>query len=196
MPSAQDLNHHTISEQEYLEGEKLSDIKHEYVDGQVYAMAGSSKRHNSITLNIAIALRLKAKGSPCEVYSSDIKVRVGNGKTYYYPDVIVGCDESDNADDYYLEQPCLIVEVLSPSTERKDGTEKLISYQGIKSLQAYMMVDQDKCNISLIYPQDNGQWTIDYYTDMDDVILLSCPAMELLVSDVYEAVQFDSSEPA
>ena len=74
--------------------------------------------------------------------------------------------------------------------------QKLISYQGIKSLQAYMMVDQDKCNISLIYPQESGQWTIDYYTNMDDVILLACPAMELLVSDVYEAVQFDSPEPA
>ena len=105
--------------------------------------------------------------------------------------MVVGCDKSDDADNYYLEKPCLIIEVLSPSTERKDSTEKLLAYQNIASMQYYMLVDQSKCHISLIYPQENGQWEIDYYTDMEDVISLNCPAMELSVRDIYEAVQFD-----
>ena len=184
-------NYHYITEQEYLDGEKLSETKHEYIDGQVYGMAGSSKNHNRITLNIAFALRLGAKGSLCDVYSSDIKVRVKNRKAYYYPDVVVGCDESDDADHYYLEKPCLIVEVLSPSTERKDATEKLLAYQNLASLQSYLLVDQSKYHISLIYPHKKGQWEIEYYTDLDDVITLSCPKMELLLSDVYEAISFE-----
>ncbi len=192
MPTAENLNCHYISEEEYLESEKYSDIKYEYINGQVYAMAGGSKRHNSITLNIAFALRSGAKGSSCEIYSSDVKVRIKNRKTYYYPDVVVACDKSDNADNHYLEKPCLIVEVLSPSTERKDATEKLLAYQAIESLQYYLLVEQRKCHISLIYPQENGQWEIDYYTNMDDIILLNCPAMELAVKDIYETVQFDS----
>jgi len=95
MSTAEDT--HYISEREYLEGEKLSPLKHEYINGQVYAMAGGSKRHNNITLNIAFALRAGAKSSLCCVYSSDITVRVKNRKSYYYPDLVVGCDDSDDA---------------------------------------------------------------------------------------------------
>jgi Uma2 family endonuclease len=182
--------HDDITEQDYLDGEKNSTVKHEYIDGKIYAMAGSSKRHNRIILNTAMALRSGAKASACDVYVSDIKVKI-NSKRYYYPDVVVGCDETDDADPYYLEKPCLIVEVLSPSTVRKDGTEKLLAYQNLASLHTYIMIEQDKCMISLIYQQDSGHWTIDYYNDMNDVILLTCPAMEWCVKDVYDGVQFN-----
>ena len=176
-----------IDEQEYLEGEKLADNRHEYVDGKVYAMAGSSKRHNRIALNLVMALNTKA---PCETYSSDIKVRIAERNSYYYPDVVVGCEESDNADDYYLEKPCLIIEVLSPSTEKKDATEKLLAYQDIESLQAYLMVDQQQCHISLIYRQKNGHWWVKTFTELDDMISLSCPEMEIKVTDIYENISF------
>lgn len=190
MLNVHNATHNDITEQEYLEGEKNATVRHEYIDGKIYAMAGSSKRHNRIILNTALALRLGAKTSTCDVYVSDIKVKI-NSKRYYYPDVVVGCDETDDADQYYLEKPCLIIEVLSPSTVRKDGTEKLLAYQNLASLHTYMMIEQDRCMVSLIYQQDNGHWTIDYYDDMDDVILLTCPEMQLYVKDVYDDIQFD-----
>lgn len=91
-----------ISEQEYLDGEKISDTRHEYIAGYVYAMAGSSKRHAEIALNIASLLKQAARGTPCKTYVSDIKVRASSHKSYFYPDVVLGC-ESDETDDYYLE---------------------------------------------------------------------------------------------
>lgn len=190
MPATKKQNDTDISEQEYLAGEKLSVIKHEYCDGQVYAMAGSSKRHNRIAGNIYRAL-LSANNKNCEAYIGDIKVRINQGKRYYYPDVVVGCDESDNADDHYLEKPCFIVEVLSPSTERKDGTEKLVAYQNIDSIQAYMLVDQSHCKITLISRQANGHLALAYYEDMNASVPIPCPDMVLKVSDIYEAVTFD-----
>ena len=187
MPNSK-LNY-TISEQDYLEGEKLADIRHEYSDGQVYAMAGTSKRHNRIAGNIYRAL-IASNQQACDIYIGDIKVHIERRASYYYPDVMVGCDESDNADDYYLEKPCLVIEVLSPSTEKKDATEKLLSYQDIESLPSYMMVDQDKCHISLIYRQENHHWWVKNFTDMDELISLSCPKMELKVADIYESIKF------
>jgi Uma2 family endonuclease len=189
MPIAKSSNN-DISEQDYLEGEKVSTIKHEYSDGQVYAMAGSSKRHNRIVGNIYRAL-LNGQKQNCDVYIGDIKVHINQGKRYYYPDVVVGCEEDDNANDHYLEKPCLIVEVLSPSTERKDGTEKLVAYQNIDSLQAYMLVDQSHCKITLISRQANGHLELVYYKDMEAVIAITCPDMLLKVSDIYQAVIFD-----
>ena len=178
-----------IDEQEYLEGEKLADNRHEYVDGKVYAMAGSSKRHNRIAGNLYRSL-LSAGQQGCDAYIGDIKVRIERRNSYYYPDVVVGCEESDNADDYYLEKPCLIIEVLSPSTEKKDATEKLLAYQDIKSLQAYLMVDQQQCHISLIYRQKNGHWWVKTFTELDDMISLPCPEMEIKVTDIYENISF------
>jgi len=187
MATANSLLSTIITEQEYLQGEKDADHRHEYNNGCVVAMAGSSKRHNTLALNIVLALRHATKGSSCEVYASDIKVRISRRKSYYYPDVMVGCEEDDN-DDYYVEQPCFIVEVLSASTKRKDSSEKLLAYQDIDSLQAYMMVDQERCHISLFYRQDDGQWWVKHYSDMEEQISVPCPAMALRVADVYEGI--------
>ena len=132
-----------ITEQDYLEGEKSSKVRHEYIDGQVYAMAGASKRHSEIAVNISTALRIASRRSPCRVYSSDVKVRLAEHRSYYYPDVIVGCEE-DEANDYYLEKPCLIVEVLSQTTAKRDRSEKLLAYMNIPTLRAYLLVEQDQ----------------------------------------------------
>jgi len=188
MPSS-DLKYATISEKDYLQGEKLADIRHEYTDGQIAAMAGTSKRHNRIAGNIYRALMASGQ-QDCDVYIGDIKVHIEQRASYYYPDVMVGCDESDNANDYYLEKPCLIIEVLSPSTEKKDATEKLLCYQEIESLQNYMMVDQDNCHISLIYRQRNHRWWVKNFTDKEEVISLSCPKISLKIADIYESIAF------
>lgn len=149
MSAARELHSHYISEAEYLEGEKRADERHEYVDGQLYLMAGTSKRHNRIARNFITQMETAALGKNCEVFFSDIKVRAAKHKTYYYPDVVVGCAEDDDADDYYLEKPCLIIEVSSESTIRKDYLEKALVYQAISSLQAYLIVAQDKPQVDI-----------------------------------------------
>ena len=182
-----DLNYSYIDEQEYLDGEKLADIRHEYIDGEVYAMAGTSKRHNRIAGNIYRSL-METKQQNCDVYIADIKVRIEQCNSYYYPDVMVGCDESDNANEYYLEKPCLIVEVLSPSTLKKDNTEKLLAYQNIDSLQAYLMVEQSEYHVSLVYRQNNNHWWVKNFTNLEDIISLSCPKLKLKLTDIYRNI--------
>lgn len=183
-----------ITEQQYLEGEKLAKERHEYVDGKVYAMAGTSRRHNQIALNIAFATRQAGKGTNCETLSSDVKVRVGKRKTYYYPDVVVGCD-ADDTNPYYLEKPCLIVEVTSKSTEWKDRHEKAVVYQSIESLQAYMVVSQEKPHVTLYYrEEDDGSWWVTALEDMAQTITLKCPETTLTLADIYDGIDF--SQPA
>jgi len=178
-----------ISEQEYLEGEKLSEIKHEYIDGFVYAMAGASRRHSAIAVNIAASLRSAARKTSCTVYSSDVKVRVRETKSYYYPDVVVGCDV-DDVDDYYLEKPCLIVEVLSESTQKRDRSEKLLSYMNIPTLKAYILVEQNKQEVELFYRKEDGEWWVESFVGLDAVLKLPCPEMELTLAEIYEDISF------
>jgi len=179
----------TISEQEYLDGEKLSDTRHEYVEGYVYAMAGSSRVHAEIALNIATLLKLAARGTPCKTYVSDIKVRATSHKSYFYPDVVVGCDDNEN-DDYYLESPCLIVEVLSASTEKRDRREKLLAYMNIPSVQAYMLVAQNRTEVELYYREESGNWWVQVYENPEDTFILPCVDQQVTLSDVYEGVVF------
>ena len=105
-----------MSPEEYLEFEHNSDIKHEYIDGEVYAMAGTTKAHNTISLNLAILLREKLKNSDCQTFMADIKVNVSNQKRFFYPDIVVTCDDNDDVNAYDVKFPKIIVEVLSEST--------------------------------------------------------------------------------
>jgi len=182
-----------ITEAEYLEGEKIAEVRHEYVDGQVYAMAGTSRRHNSIAFNIAFHLRLASRDKPCDIHLSDVKVRAQRAKSYYYPDVIVGC-QRDEADEYYLEKPCLIVEVTSKSTEWKDFTEKLIAYQRLASLQVYLIVAQDQPQVTLFYRDAEGAWDVARFDSLEQTITLPCPETTLTLADIYEGVDF--TQPA
>ncbi len=184
-----------ITEQAYLEGEKIADEKHEYVNGKVYAMAGTSKRHNRITVNIVRALPLQRQdGTPCSVYNSDVKVRAEKVNSYYYPDVIVDCMQ-DDTDDYYLETPCLIVEVTSKSTEWKDYAEKLIAYQKLASLQVYLIVAQDQPLVTQYYRDAEGGWRVARFDQLDQALTLPCPEMALSLVDIYGGVTFAPSAP-
>ncbi|TXH77407.1 MAG: Uma2 family endonuclease, partial [Thiothrix sp.] len=129
-----------LSPEEYLAGEALAEFRHEYVAGEVYAMAGASERHNRITLNIAFQLRAKARGSQCGVFMNDMKLRIQQGERFYYPDVMLGCSQEDSHE-FYKDKPCLIAEVLSPSTETTDRREKWLAYAQIPSLHYYLLVE-------------------------------------------------------
>lgn len=181
-----------LSEGDYLEGEKQSEVRHEYVDGQVYAMAGATKRHNEIAVNISTALRVASRGSLCKVYSSDVKVRAIRRKIFYCPDVLVSC-EPDEADDYYLENPCLIVEVLSDSTEKRDRSEKLLVYMNIPTLRTYLLVSQGKPEVEMFYREPDGRWWVQTFSGLEASMTLLCPETTLTLAEVYEGIAFSTA---
>ncbi len=126
-----------LTVEEYLASEELASVRHEYVSGRTFAMTGGSKRHNTISLNIAATMRNLLKGSGCKVFIADVKVRANAANSFYYPDVMVVCGTAGN-DEFYTESPTLIFEVLSKSTAGVDRREKLVAYQQIPSLQSYL----------------------------------------------------------
>ncbi|WGZ95477.1 MAG: Uma2 family endonuclease [Candidatus Thiothrix putei] len=179
-----------ITEAEYLEGEKIAEERHEYVDGVLYAMAGASLRHNRIALNIVRALPLQREdGTPCDAYTSDVKVRARRHKAFYYPDVVLSC-EPNNMDDCYVEKPCLLVEVTSKSTDWKDRSEKLLAYQALESLQAYLIIVQDKPHVTFYYREVDGAWWVSAYDALDQVIMLPCLGTPLSLADIYKGIDF------
>jgi len=177
-----------ITEKEYLEGELISDIKHEYIDGTIYAMSGASENHNFITGNIFNAFfnALKNKKSPCKTFSESMKVR-GNKKTtnFFYPDVFVMCDTHKDDDNYYKHSPVIIVEVLSESTRRYDLTTKKLYYFNITSLKEYVVIEQDICQIEVFRKTDD--WRLTVYFLGDDITFESIN-ITVSVEDIYYQV--------
>ena len=174
-----------ISVEEYLRLEETSEIRHEYVGGYLYAMTGASRRHNRIVTNFASLLLNAADAQGCEVYSSDVKVEVSE-RVYYYPDLLVTCEPDDN-DAYISRSPCLVVEVLSPSTSRTDRREKFLAYDRIPTLRAYLIVHQDRQLIERNW-RDNA--TDDWRTQLisGGIVPMPCPDIELTVEQIYRSL--------
>jgi Uma2 family endonuclease len=141
---------HSISVEDYLAGERIAEVKHEYVAGAVYAMVGVSDRHETIAGNLYIALRNAMRGGPCQVFFGGVKVRIriASDERFYYPDIMVACDPSDR-DPYYRNRPLLLMEILSPSTERIDRAEKAEAYRRIDSLREYLLITQDQRRVEI-----------------------------------------------
>ena len=177
-----------ISVEDYLASEPDSPVKREYIDGDVYAMAGGSDNHNRVAINFVAALTTHLRDSKCEPFFGDIKVRVSRS-IYYYPDVLVSCEENPE-DPYFRNQPILIIEVTSPSTERIDRSEKLLYYLQIPSLQEYVIVDQDKMNVEVHRRNENGGWLTYVFNESDDVVELISVELSIPLPDIYRRVQF------
>jgi Uma2 family endonuclease len=180
-----------FSVEEYLELEQTSDIRHEYFAGEVFAMAGGSKEHNIISGNVYSRLRSQLRGSSCNVFMSDMKVRINlaneNQTIFYYPDVIVSCDTEDQ-DRYFLNYPCLIIEVLSPSTETIDRREKLLNYRSLASLKEYVLISQDQVKVEVYRQDEKRNWTIQTLINRDDKLHLDSVGLILEMTDIYEDV--------
>ncbi|MDZ7750214.1 MAG: Uma2 family endonuclease [Gammaproteobacteria bacterium] len=174
---------------EYLEGERASEIRHEYIDGEVYAMVGASDRHGLIVNALAFALTPAARRGHCQLFTSDMKVRleIGDQTLFYYPDLLLTCD-ADDRERYYRARPCLIVEVLSETTERIDRREKLLAYQTLPSLREYLLVAQDERHVT-VYRRRNG-WRAEYFSQGD--IALDCVDEPLAVEAIYTDVELDA----
>ena len=171
-----------VSVEEYLKGEQNSDLRHEYVAGRIYAMGGDSKAHNRIAGNLYAALLSHLRGGPCQVYIADVKVQVAAARAFYYPDVVVSCDPADT-DSYLVSSPCLIVEVLSPSTERIDQEEKRYNYRRLASLQEYALISPDRREVQ-IDRREEATWRMDTYVEGDRVRLESV-ALDLAVGEIF-----------
>ncbi|MBK1986838.1 Uma2 family endonuclease [Sphaerospermopsis aphanizomenoides BCCUSP55] len=182
-----------ISPEEYLHEEETSPVKHEYRQGLVYAMAGASNTHVIIAGNMFAMLRNHLRGSGCQAYISDTKVQIESLNTYYYPDVIVSCDERDKTFSNFLCYPCLIVEVLSSTTEGFDRGDKFADYRNIESLQEYVLVSQNRMNIEIFRRNPEGQWVLYPYKQGNNIHLASVD-FNCAVIDVYEDVIFESSQ--
>jgi len=180
-----------VSESEYLKAELSGREKHEYISGQVFAMSGATIRHNQIAINILIALRSKAS-SRFRVSIADVKFKAH--QLYYYPDVMVSC--APQSDAYCESQPCLVVEVLSESTESIDRGEKLHNYKKTPELEAYMLVSQTERRVD-IFKRSGAFWRFESVTDSalsGGQIALSCPEMTLSLDAIYQGVAVGDDE--
>jgi Uma2 family endonuclease len=180
-----------LTEQDYLTLEATSEIKNEYVDGDCYAMSGASEKHNLITGNIFLLLRQAARSGGCRVFASDMKCRAEHGRVYYYPDVMLVCEKADNAE-FYKEQPCLIAEVQSPSTERVDRHEKWQTYSEIARLRYYLLADSQRKKVEFYQRDANGAWQLCSLA-VGETIQITCGDYQAALSldDIYEDVMFD-----
>ncbi len=184
--------------EEYLEFEKTSEVRHEYVDGLLYpvnvdfdGMAGESRQHNRIAFRFGTRLENHLEDTECEVYFKSVKMHVAATK-YYYPDVVVVCDEQD--DDYSVKNPLLIVEVLSPSTERIDRAEKLLAYQKIPSVQEYVLVSSERVWIQVYRRADGENWSVGQFLDLNDEIVFNSINLTVKAADIYRNIVMPTAE--
>ena len=178
--------------QEYLEGEQRSEIRHEYVAGQVYAMAGAKLRHNAIVRNLAISLGQYNKQAVCEFFIADMKVRTRALDAFYYPDIVLRCGNPLPGDSLYLEDPCLVIEVLSESTANIDRREKLHAYQTLSSLREYILVDSDSRSIEVYRRRSEGWWH--ELLSEGDRLQFHCVDLDLSLMEVYAGVDLPQRE--
>ncbi|HEY9825449.1 MAG TPA: Uma2 family endonuclease [Stenomitos sp.] len=162
-----------LSPEEYFLWEENQLEKHEYIDGQVYAMSGGTKNHSLISVRLITLFSNHLDGSGCETANSDLKVNIVETSNYTYPDISVTCDERDKAATQYISYPCLIVEVLSGATEAYDRGGKFRLYRKNPVLQDYLLVSSTKIEMDLYHKKDTGEWIIINYKQGDTVELKS-----------------------
>lgn len=171
-----------ISPQDYLAAERGAEVRHEYVDGETFAMVGASRRHAAIVGNLFVALRQAARARGCQAYANDVKVRVEAANAFYYPDLLATCAGGDD-DPYVVKDPVLIVEVLSDSTEAVDRREKRTNYQKIPSLREIVLVSQSERLVE-VYRRDGAGWIVDMVRE--GPVMLASLDLAVPLEAVYE----------
>ncbi len=184
-----------FTELEYLDQERRAERRSEFYRGRIYAMAGASRAHNLIIVNLVRELSQKLKGRPCEVYASDMKVCIKPTGLYTYPDVTVVCGEPrfDDAQSDILLNPKIIIEVLSPSTEAYDRGDKFEHYRRLASLSDYILVSQHRCRIELFSRQADGRWLLVEISEPGANLTLDSIGCVLPLAEIYERVVFENA---
>lgn len=176
---------------QYLEMERQSHVRHEFIGGRVYAMAGGTRRHNRISRNVTRLLDERLEDGTCQVYTSDMKLRLANERDHAYPDASVTCDPRDLVDEEpdYISYPCLIVEVLSQSTAQYDRDAKFDLYRERGTLQEYVLIETDYPQIEVRTRADDNSWSTISYGPGDDVVLRSL-GMAIPLAAFYRGTRF------
>ncbi len=174
--------------EEYLKWEPCQEVRYEYCNGQVIAMAGGTKNHDKLAFNLRFALRDRVEAAGCDMTGSDVKVFVEKGLSYRYPDLVVSCDERDRANDTFYEFPKLIVEVLSPGTEAVDRIDKFQEYIQIPTLQEYLLISSEDVKVECYRRGEGRMWLYSQYY-AEELIVLESVGIELSVELIYRNIQ-------
>jgi Uma2 family endonuclease len=178
----------TLTAEEYLKGEEIADNKHEYQNGEVWAMVGATDNHVTIAMNLALLLKQHLKNTPCRTYISDMKVRVEKADAFFYPDVMVSCSPKDQANTLYKQHPVFIAEVLSPSTEAFDRGNKFNAYRQLDSLQTYWLIDTNTMRIDSFTRAQNDDWLFHSYTLANETVEIKGLEVKILLQEIYEDI--------
>lgn len=186
-----------ITEQEYIKFERASIGKHEYFDGQIYAMTGASRIHNLIAGNTLAMLHSQLRKKPCEIFPSDMRVKVTRTGLYTYPDLVIICGKPEFTDDILdtIINPLVLIEILSPSTERYDRGMKSQSYRTIETLQDYILIAQDQYHVEHYSRQNSGQWLLQEAIGRESALTIRSIECTLALGDVYEKVAITPEHP-
>src|ERR1041384_6718346 len=182
-----------LSAEQYLDLERLSEMRHEYLDGLMYAMAGETPDHTTICFNLAYAVGSQIKDKPCRGFSPNMKVRTGLGDLYAYPDLMIVCGEARFHDEHgdVLLNPTVIFEVFSPSTEKYDRGEKSLRYRTqIESLQDYVLVSQDKAHAEHHHREADCTWSINEVSGLESALALR--SIDIPLAEIYRNTNLDS----
>lgn len=179
-----------MTPEEFLEWEKTQELRYEYIDGEVFAMTGGTKPHNRIAINFTTALDGFIGEKGCDIYINDVKVQLSPSGPYHYPDVVVTCDERDKESIDVVQFPCLIVEVLSPSTEAFDRGKKFTRYRQLSSLKEYILIQSDEIGVECFRRNNEGLWVLHTYGNGDTLNLESI-GFSIAVDKLYRQVRFD-----
>jgi Uma2 family endonuclease len=180
-----------FTSEQYLDLERHSEIRHEFLDGTVYAMAGESPTHSAICFNLGVAIGLQLRGTNCKGFSPNMKVRTGEAGLYAYPDLAVACGETffhDRHGDVLLN-PVVIFEVLSRSTEAYDRGEKFERYKSIETLTDYVLVSQDRARIEHFSRQPGGSWELVEVSGLDASLHIASINCRLPLAEVYDRIE-------
>lgn len=179
-----------LTPQEYLAWERQQATRHEFFDGEIFAMTGASREHNLVCGNAFATLHAQLRGKPCELYNNDMRVKVSETGMYTYPDIAAACADPqfEDADVDTLINPALIIEVLSDSTEQYDRGAKFQHYRTLPSLQDYLLIAQTECQVEHYVREASSRWLMTEYRSLDDRIKLASIDCDLLLRDLYERV--------
>ncbi|ARS40568.1 hypothetical protein CA265_13220 [Sphingobacteriaceae bacterium GW460-11-11-14-LB5] len=185
--------HYTI--EEYLEMEKASTVKHEYFQGEIFAMSGASENHNWIFTNIFLAVGSKLKGKSCYIFGSDMRMNIPENGLFTYPDISIYCNglKHSEFDEDTSISPTVIIEILSPSTKNYDRGKKFKLYKDIPSLQEYIMIDSESVLVEAYYMNDEQNWILNKHEEISDRLILASMGFDVALSDIYSHVSFNTA---
>lgn len=182
-----------LTEEEYWYGEENSPIRHEFFEGQIYAMAGATERHNDVAGNILVSLKTQLRGNPCRARMSDQRIKVESTTLQTYPDVVVVCPpfRFDPRNRITLLDATVIIEILSPSTRGYDHQAKFENYRELPALRHYLLVEADQIGVEHRFKTSNGDWETVRFAALDDEIALQTIDCRLTVREIYEEIEFE-----